>query len=80
MLPDGTACLHCYKPTGRVYRCPASGLTAHRDGLGAANLLLQHYTGEPGHLRPARETYRDPLVWKRRPLDTLELAREPTVG
>jgi putative transposase len=41
-LPDGTACLHCYKPTGRVYRCPACGFTAHRDGLGAANLLSQH--------------------------------------
>jgi putative transposase len=79
-LPDGTACLHCYKPTGRVYRCPACGLTAHRDGLGAANLLSQHYTGEPGHVRPARETYRSPVVGKRRRLDTRELARVPTVG
>jgi putative transposase len=44
-MPDGTACLHCYKPKGRVYRCPACGFTAHRDGVGAANLLSQHYTG-----------------------------------
>jgi transposase len=79
-LSNGSACLHCYKPTGRVYRCPACGLTAHRDGLGAANLLSQHSTGEPGHVLPGRETYRDPLVGKRRPLDTRELARVPTVG
>ena len=79
-LPDGTACLHCSKPKGRVYRCPACGLTAHRDGLGAANLLSQHYTGEPGHVRPGREKYRYPFVGKRSPLDTRELARVPTVG
>ena len=78
--PDGTACLHCYKPKGRVYRCPVCGFTAHRDALGAANLLSQHYTGEPGHVLPGRETYRDPFVGKRRPLDTRELARVPTVG
>ena len=24
-LPDGTGCLQCYKPKGRVYRCPACG-------------------------------------------------------
>ena len=83
-LPDGTACLHCYKPKGRRYVCPVCGLTAHRDGLGAANLLSQHYTGEPGHVRPGREKYRYPF-WtprrgKRSPLDTRELARVPTVG
>jgi putative transposase len=79
-LPDGTACLHCYKPTGRRYVCPVCGLTAHRDGLGAANLLSQHYTGEPGHVQPGREKYRYPFVGKRSPLDTRELARVPTVG
>ncbi|HLW01943.1 MAG TPA: hypothetical protein VKT82_25040 [Ktedonobacterales bacterium] len=21
-MPDGAACMHCYKPKGRVYRCP----------------------------------------------------------
>jgi putative transposase len=55
-LSNGTACLHCHKPTGRVYRCPACGFTAHRGGLGAANLLSQHSTGEPGHVLPGRET------------------------
>src|SRR5262249_1676705 len=79
-LPDGSGCLQCYKPKGRVYRCPACGFTAHRDGVGCANLLSQHYTGEPGHVRPTREKYRYPFVGKRSPLDTRELARVPTVG
>jgi len=79
-LPDGTGCLHCYKPKGRVYRCPACGFTAHRDGLGAANLLSQHFTGEPGHVLPPKETYRYPFVGKRSRLDTADLARIPTVG
>ena len=48
--------------------------------VGAANLLSQHYTGEPGHVRPTRETYRYPFVGTRSPLDTRELARVPTVG
>jgi putative transposase len=59
-LPDGSACMQCYKPKGRVYRCPACGFTAHRDGVGCANLLSQHYTGEPGHVLPPREKYRYP--------------------
>jgi putative transposase len=79
-LPDGTGCLHCYKPKGRVYRCPACGFTAHQDGLGAANLLSQHYTGEPGHVLPPKEKYRYPFVGKRSRLDTADLARIPTVG
>ena len=78
-LPDGTACLHCYKPKGRVYRCPVCGFTAHRDGVGCANLLSQHYTGEPGHITPPPEKYRYPFVGKRSPLDTRELAWVPTV-
>ena len=24
-LPDGTGCLQCYKPKGRIFRCPACG-------------------------------------------------------
>src|SRR5258708_28924875 len=79
-LPDGTGCLHCYKPKGRVYRCPACGFTAHRDGVGCANLLSQHFTGEPGHVRPPKEKYRYPFVGKRSRLDTAGLARIPTPG
>jgi putative transposase len=73
-------CLNCHKPKGRVYRCPACGWQAHRDGVGCANLLSQHYTGEPGHVWPTREKYRYPFVGKRSPLDTRDLARIPTVG
>ncbi len=79
-LPDGTGCLHCYQPTGRVYRCPACGLTAHRDAVGCANLLSQHFTGEPGHILPPKEKYRYPFVGKGSRLDTADLARIPTVG
>jgi putative transposase len=83
-LPDGTACLHCSKPKGRRFRCSACGFTAHRDALGAANILSQRYTGEPGHVLPPPPKYRYPF-WKprrgkRSPPDTRELARVPTVG
>ncbi len=73
-------CLNCYKPKGRVYRCPVCGFVGHRDGVGCANLLSQHYTGEPGHVWPTSEKYRHPFVGKRSPLDTRELAWVPTVG
>jgi putative transposase len=79
-LPDGTGCMQCYKPKGRVYRCPACGFTAHRDSVGCANLLSQHYTGEPGHVVPPKEKYRYPYVGKRSRLDTADLARIPTIG
>lgn len=73
-------CLNCYKPKGRHYHCPACGFRAHRDGVGCANILSQHYTGEPGHVRPPPEKYRYPFWGKRSPLDTRELAWEPTAG
>src|SRR5262249_47559816 len=60
-LRDGTACLHCSKPKGRRFRCLACGFTAHRDALGAANILSQYYTGEPGHVLPAVPKYRYPF-------------------
>lgn len=71
-------CLNCYKPKGRRYVCPACGFRAHRDGVGCANILSQHYTGEPGHVLPPKEKYRYPSWGKRSPLDTRELAQEPT--
>lgn len=55
---DGTSCMQYYKPKGRLYRCPARGFTTHRDGVGCANLLSQHYTGEAGHILPPKEKYR----------------------
>jgi putative transposase len=78
ILPDGTSCLQCYKPRGRIYRCPACGFTAHRDGVGAANLLSQHYTGEPGHVLPPPEKYRHPFAGKRSRPDTAEMASGQT--
>lgn len=71
-------CQQCYKPKGRTYQCPACGFTAHRDGVGAANILSQHYTGEPGHLLPPPPKYRHPFVGKRSRLDTAEMASGQT--
>ncbi|HEY7348230.1 MAG TPA: transposase [Ktedonobacterales bacterium] len=70
-------CGHCTKPKGRVYRCPACGFVAHRDAVGAANILSQHYTGEPGHVLPPQEKYRHPFAGKRSRLDTADLAWGP---
>ncbi|HEX6776612.1 MAG TPA: transposase [Ktedonobacterales bacterium] len=77
-LPDGTACMQCHKPKGRTYRCPACGFTAHRDAVGSANILSQHYTGEPGHVLPPPEKYRYPFAGKRSRLDTAHVASGPT--
>ena len=73
-------CQQCYKPKGRVYRCPACGFTAHRDAVGCANILSQHYTGEPGHVLPPAPKYRHPFGGKRSRLDTADLAWGPTAG
>ena len=77
-LPGGTACLQCHKPKGRRFRCSACGFTAHRDALGAANILSQHYTGEPGHVLPPSPKYRYPFWGKRSPLDAGQVAQGPT--
>ena len=68
-------CLQRYKPKGRIYRCPACGFVAHRDAVGCANILSQHFTGEPGHvLPPACTKYRYPFRGKRSRLDTADMA------
>jgi putative transposase len=72
-------CLHRHKPKGRIYRCPACGFVAHRDAVGCANILSQHYTGEPGHVLPPETKYRYPYrTGKRSRLDTAEMAWVPT--
>ena len=73
-MPDAApACLNCTKPKGRIYRCPVCGFVGHRHGLGSANILSQHYTGEPDHVWPAQEKYRHPVVLgKRSRLDTAD--------
>lgn len=68
-------CMHRYKPRGRTYCCPACGFVAHRDAVGCANILSQHFTGEPGHVLPPECTkYRYPFRGKRSRLDTAEMA------
>lgn len=71
-------CMQRYKPTGRIYHCPACGFVAHRDAVGASNILSRHYTGEPGHVLPPPPTYRYPFWGKRSRPDTAELAWVPT--
>jgi Putative transposase DNA-binding domain len=67
-------CRHRYKPTGRRYRCPACGFVAHRDAVGAANILSVQATGEPGHVLPPAPTYRYPFWGKRSRPDTSDMA------
>ena len=74
-------CRHRHKPKGRLYRCPACGFVAHRDAVGAVNLLSRRLHGEVGRIRPPAETkYRHPFgklafrTGKRSRPDTAELA------
>ena len=57
-------CGHLTKVAGRTYRCRACGYRAHRDGVGAVNILNKGRHGEirPGEfLVPPRITYRRPV-------------------
>jgi putative transposase len=54
-------CGHEYKPRGREYACPVCGLRAHRDAVGAANILSVHLHGEMGHIQPTEPKYRQPF-------------------
>ena len=70
-LPDGTGCLQCYKPKGRVYRCPACGFTAHRDGVGVPTCSPSTIRGSRGmssHLRKriVTQTRGSVAAWTRR--------------
>ena len=83
-------CGHRYKPTGRVYLCPACGFVAHRDAVGSCNILSHYLFGEVGHIvPPSKVKYRQPfgrakeevIEWpfafgegKRSPLDTGQVA------
>ena len=71
------ACGQRHKPRGRVYRCPSCGLVAHRDVVGAINILSRYRTGEVGQLAPPSIVkYRHPfLAGKRSRLDTAQVAR-----
>ena len=54
-------CGHEHKPRGRVYACPVCGLRAHRDAVGAANILSLYLQGEMGHIKPTAPKYRQPF-------------------
>jgi len=54
-------CRHEHKPRGRQYHCPVCGLRAHRDAVGAANILSRHLYGELGHIQATRPKYRQPF-------------------
>jgi putative transposase len=54
-------CNHRHKPKGRVYRCPVCGFQAHRDVVGAVNILSRQLHGEVGKIRPPLTTYRHPV-------------------
>jgi len=60
-------CGHLTKVAGRTYRCRACGYRAHRDGVGAVNILNKGMHGEirPGEiLVPPQITYRRPVAIK----------------
>jgi putative transposase len=60
-------CNHRHKPQGRIYRCPACGFQAHRDVVGAANILSRLLYGGLGKVRPPPVTmYRHPFLTGKR--------------
>ena len=55
-------CGHRYKPTGRKYSCRRCGFLAHRDVVGASNILSLALHGEVGQVIPPRTIkYRQPF-------------------
>ena len=55
-------CTERHKPAGRIYRCPVCGFQAHRDVVGAVNILSRQLVGEVGKIRPPpTTTYRHPV-------------------
>jgi putative transposase len=54
-------CGHEHKPRGRNYVCPVCGLRAHRDAVGAANILSLHLYDELGRVQPTEPKYRQPF-------------------
>jgi putative transposase len=65
-------CNHRHKPAGRLFQCPVCGFQAHRDLVGAANILSRYQHGVVGKIRPPPEyMYRYPILsGKRSCLDT----------
>ncbi len=78
------SCGNRYKPKGRTYRCanPACGLVAHRDGVGAVNILSRFLYDELAKLPvPAVTKYRHPVLrGKRSPVDTRQVDRNALIA
>jgi putative transposase len=75
-------CGRRHKPAGRTYRCPDCRFQAHRDVVGAVNILSRQLFGEVGKLRPPEPMYRHPIArWgKRSRLDTGQPAMAVVCG
>jgi putative transposase len=55
-------CERRHKPKGRTYRCPDCRFQAHRDVVGAVNILSRHTHGDVGKIRPPpAPKYRHPV-------------------
>ena len=60
-------CTQRHKPAGRIYRCPVCGFQAHRDVVGAVNILSRQVLGDVGKIRPPPTTmYRHPFLTGKR--------------
>jgi len=59
-------CGHRHKARGRNFKCPQCGLEAHRDVVGAANLLSKHLHGQLGGICPQDVRFVQPYKIERK--------------
>lgn len=59
-------CGHKHKPKGRVFKCPQCGLRAHRDVVGAANILSKYLRGFIGGICPQDVRFVQPFKIERK--------------
>jgi putative transposase len=72
------SCGHRHKPQGRTYTCPnlACGAVAHRDVVGAVNILSRFVYNELAKVPAVIPKYRHPVLrGKRSPVVTRQVAR-----
>ena len=61
-------CTQRHKVAGRVYRCPVCGFQAHRDVVGAVNILRRQLLGEVGKIRLAPNELGPPIITRPPPV------------